>query len=468
MARGARRAGGGAPAPRPRRSASAKSFTLPEADVTRARRERRRLNVREEITFDFFGPFSGGYRDIPLRDGERIDRVSVAEGGDRYVPGGSTTLGTPGAARAVRRGRGRRQDADRLALPGGQPAAHVHRSATGCPGSPSPTTTWSTSTSRSGATSGRPASAACRRRWPRPSRSPPRNARIYGHPVNVKGDTAFGDGLAHLRALDVPAKQFVEMRLLFPRSMLTSTRRAKVVPGERPRRIVAAELADAAEYERSRRKIDDALDHILPQPALHAAARAAARPRRSSAPSGSCARASAASPATTASTSRSRRRTIRRRSSGRCCGSPPSPGRRVHRDAVRPHPPRRHSRPSRSRRRSGAGARWASARSPTSGCRATTPPARGIRSRRASRRSSSARSPTAPLELSELSDKIKEKRESNAKSYSSWQDKVAKEFGKRHWYDNRALAPIILAAIAMTLLGAALISSAPRAWTRAS
>ena len=28
------------------------------------------VNVREEITFDFFGPFSGGYRDIPLRDGE--------------------------------------------------------------------------------------------------------------------------------------------------------------------------------------------------------------------------------------------------------------------------------------------------------------------------------------------------------------------------------------------------------------
>ena len=43
------------------------------------------------------------------------------------------------------------------------------------------------------------------------------NARIYGHPVDVQGDTSFGGGVAHLRALDIPPKQFVEMRLLFPR-----------------------------------------------------------------------------------------------------------------------------------------------------------------------------------------------------------------------------------------------------------
>ena len=79
----------------------------------------------------------------------------------------------------------------------------------------------------------------------------------------MKGDTAFAGGKAHLRALDIASKQFVEMRLLFPRSMLTSTSGAKVEPGNARASIVADELNDAAEYERSREKIDDALDHIL-------------------------------------------------------------------------------------------------------------------------------------------------------------------------------------------------------------
>ena len=43
------------------------------------------LLVDEHITYAFSGPFSGGYRDIPLRDGESIDRVRVTENG-RAVP----------------------------------------------------------------------------------------------------------------------------------------------------------------------------------------------------------------------------------------------------------------------------------------------------------------------------------------------------------------------------------------------
>jgi hypothetical protein len=52
------------------------------------------LRVREDITFSFFGPFTGAYRDIPLRKGEAVDLVQVSEGGRNYRPGGNTELGS--------------------------------------------------------------------------------------------------------------------------------------------------------------------------------------------------------------------------------------------------------------------------------------------------------------------------------------------------------------------------------------
>jgi hypothetical protein len=54
------------------------------------------LLVREQITFDFSGDFSGAYRDIPLRPGESIDDVGVAEGPAEYFPGANTELGSFG------------------------------------------------------------------------------------------------------------------------------------------------------------------------------------------------------------------------------------------------------------------------------------------------------------------------------------------------------------------------------------
>ena len=57
-----------------------------------------RSAIQETITFLFLGPFTGAYRDIPLRDGESADRVSVAESGTFYRPGGCTELGCDDAA----------------------------------------------------------------------------------------------------------------------------------------------------------------------------------------------------------------------------------------------------------------------------------------------------------------------------------------------------------------------------------
>ena len=51
------------------------------------------LVVDELITYAFSGPFTGGYRDIPLRPGESIDDVQVREAAARYRPGGCTELG---------------------------------------------------------------------------------------------------------------------------------------------------------------------------------------------------------------------------------------------------------------------------------------------------------------------------------------------------------------------------------------
>ena len=74
-------------------TAGAKSFSLPQAAISVQVAKDGSLLVDEHITYAFSGPFSGGFRDIPLRDGETIDRVRVTEGGRAYRPGGCTELG---------------------------------------------------------------------------------------------------------------------------------------------------------------------------------------------------------------------------------------------------------------------------------------------------------------------------------------------------------------------------------------
>jgi uncharacterized membrane protein YgcG len=62
------------------------------------------LRVTEELEFDFTGDFSGAYRDIPLAEGVKATNVAVIEDGERYRPGGNTTLGSydrPGTFGAV-------------------------------------------------------------------------------------------------------------------------------------------------------------------------------------------------------------------------------------------------------------------------------------------------------------------------------------------------------------------------------
>ena len=55
--------------------------------------------MQEELTAVLSGSFTYGYRDVPIREGERLDRIAVLENGRTYRPGASTALepgGPPG------------------------------------------------------------------------------------------------------------------------------------------------------------------------------------------------------------------------------------------------------------------------------------------------------------------------------------------------------------------------------------
>ncbi|HVD49906.1 MAG TPA: DUF2207 domain-containing protein, partial [Gaiellaceae bacterium] len=77
--------------------AAAKSFALPASDVQARVEPDGAVVVTERITFRFDGPFEGAFREIPLRAGESLDRITVAEGGRSYRPGASAELGSSGA-----------------------------------------------------------------------------------------------------------------------------------------------------------------------------------------------------------------------------------------------------------------------------------------------------------------------------------------------------------------------------------
>ena len=57
--------------------------------------------------------------------------------------------------------------------------------------------------------------------------------KVFGHPASVNGQTSLGPDKASptLVAIDVPAEQFVEMRVVFPRELLSSTGGATVRQG---------------------------------------------------------------------------------------------------------------------------------------------------------------------------------------------------------------------------------------------
>src|SRR5688500_16289015 len=71
--------------------AQAKEYTLPEAHITARVLPDGSVRVTEQLTYDFSGPFSGAYREIPLDDIDSVERVRVRDlGGRPYRPGAPT------------------------------------------------------------------------------------------------------------------------------------------------------------------------------------------------------------------------------------------------------------------------------------------------------------------------------------------------------------------------------------------
>jgi uncharacterized membrane protein len=220
------------------------------------------LSVREEITFDFSGPFSGAYRDIPLRRGESVDAVTVREGSTQYRPGGNTELGssdTPGTF-------GVTQNDKRLRIVWHYAASNEQR-------------TFAVSYRFRGLAVAYDDVVDVNLRvwgdeWPaglgelRATMELPGTTelspsyRVWGSPAWVRGVVTRTPTSAALRAVLIPPHQFVEHRVVFPRSVLSSTAGARVRSGSGLQNILAEELGSQSSYERDRERIDDAKEHI--------------------------------------------------------------------------------------------------------------------------------------------------------------------------------------------------------------
>jgi hypothetical protein len=193
------------------------------------------LAVQETITFLYDGAFTGAFREVPLRTGETISDVSVSEGNQAYRPGASAEIGSsgdPGTFGTARTDDGirivwhyRAQDAVRsftiryrLA---GLAVAHddvvdVNLKVWG--------DEWEVGLGNLTALLflPHPASGSAYRVW--------------GHPVFVRGDVTRDPMSATLRAVDVPARQFVELRVVFPREVLESVEGARASAATASRR----------------------------------------------------------------------------------------------------------------------------------------------------------------------------------------------------------------------------------------
>ncbi|MDH5421463.1 MAG: DUF2207 domain-containing protein, partial [Acidimicrobiia bacterium] len=233
--------------------AQSKSFWFPDVDVTVELSSDGTVFVTENLTFSFSGSFQGAYRDIPVRGGEAVTQVTVSERGTEYLPGASTELGSsdiPGTFGVEDRGsvmrvvwHYRATNEDRTftvtyAFTGLAVAyddvVDVNLQVWG--------DQWDVGVSE------------LRARFLSADLESGDEVLVFGHPTDVDGRTSLGeDGRSpDLVAYSVPNRQFVELRVVVPRSVLQSTDGAKVVAGAGLEEILADERAeDAAADQRA-------------------------------------------------------------------------------------------------------------------------------------------------------------------------------------------------------------------------
>ena len=215
------------------------------------------IGVSERLEVAFSGDFHFGYRDIPLRAGESLVNPLVVERGVAYTRGTDTELapGTRGTFGVERRGNTVRivwyfdaQDQARAftisyTLRGVavayDDAVDVNLKVWG--------DQWGEPLDRLVAV----------------ETAPGKILRAWGKPVWVRGDVEPIGTRATLRAVAVPAHQFVELRTLIPRAAFSATTGMRVARGNGFARIVAEERADAERYQRDHDRIQALEDHPL-------------------------------------------------------------------------------------------------------------------------------------------------------------------------------------------------------------
>jgi uncharacterized membrane protein len=205
-------------------AAQARSLKVVDADVSLRLAKDASLIVGERLTVDYDGSYNATYRDIPLTGGETIDpnSISVREGDTAYRPGGCTTYGCIDArgkfgVTSIPDQNGVRivwhpvaSDEQRTFTVTYRVDARAHVRAYddvidvywkvwG--------DQWDFSLDHLTANLKDPA-------------LDPANSlyRVWGHPRDVEGKTVRGPGEATLEASNVPAHQFVELRVTIPRT----------------------------------------------------------------------------------------------------------------------------------------------------------------------------------------------------------------------------------------------------------
>jgi len=232
--------------------AKAKSFTLPKADVVADVQPDGSVLITENITYDFSGSFEGGFREIPFKDGMSVSDVSVSENGKQYAPGASAELGSsgaPGTYGTANLGNAyrivwhyRATDKERTFIVSYRlsglavaydDVADVYWQAWG--------DEWQEPLGSLDATMNLPGD---------PQKG---EVKVFGHPASVNGETSLGSDRVSptLVAIDVPPEQFVEMRVVFPRDLLTSTGGARVKSGDGLQKIMDQEAAEASSEARA-------------------------------------------------------------------------------------------------------------------------------------------------------------------------------------------------------------------------
>jgi uncharacterized membrane protein len=239
----------GAPA-----SAQTKSFTLPETRIEIKVRSDGAVAITEHITYLFDGSFSGGYREVPLASGERLTDISVTEGGVRYSPGASAELGSSGAPGTF----GVAEMGDRTRIVWHYSAFNEPRTfsvryayeglavayddvvdvALQVWGDE-----WASALDRLEVTVALPGVA-------------PNEVMVWGHPSDIAGSTSLSPsgGAAALSASGIPAHRSVEMRVVFPRRLLSETSGARVSAGSGLQGILAEEKEIAKDDARDRER----------------------------------------------------------------------------------------------------------------------------------------------------------------------------------------------------------------------